>query len=205
VPDASQDVPPAVEPSKDVPVVPLKPLKPLEAVKKEKRYTGDRIAPARAYAIRALVDSGYSKKEICKREHVSINTVRAIQNSNRFDPARVDSIKQNLAAKWYQTADSAIDNIDATKLKQSSALQLATVAAISTDKARLIEGKATSRTEYMNVEDQAVNDEIARLEGELGAWERGDIVNTEGSEGERTTSAGLQAPETVDKGPNGAD
>ncbi len=196
--DSPLDVPPVV-PAPVVPVVPI------AAVKKyKKRFTGERMAPARAYAIRALADSGYSKTEICKREHISLNTIKAIQKSDKFDPARVDRIKHNLAAKWYQTADSAIDNIDATKLKASSALQLATVAAISTDKARLIEGKATSRTEYLDVADVALNDEIARLESELGGWKDGTIVNTVGSEGPHATPEGQHAPETMDKGSNEA-
>ncbi len=172
---------------------------------KSKRFTGERIATARAYAIRALVESGMTKKEIARREHISTNTIRAIQKSEKFDPQRVDRIKQGLAGKWYETADRAIDRIDDTKLQQSTALQLGTLAAISTDKARLIEGKATSRTEYVDASDQEINDEIARLEGELAGWKDGSIVNGEGIEEPHATLAGLSPSQTVEQGGEGAD
>jgi len=195
---------PSPEPSPVVPSQISLPIPIPTAAKPKKRNTGERMAPARAYAIRALVESGFNKREICKREHVSINTVNAIKNSPRFDPQRVDRIKQNLSAQWYDTGHRALNEISDQKLSESSALQLATVAAISTDKARLIEGKSTSRTEYVNAEDQAVNDEIARLEAEVGKWERGEVLNTEGLESEGTTSAGQLAPETIDEGAKGA-
>ena len=178
---------------------------PIDNKSKSKRFTGDRIAPARAYAIRALVESGMTKKEIAKREHISPNTIRAIQKSDKFDPQRVEHIKQNLAANWYQTADRAINAITDAKLEQSTALQLGTLGAISTDKARLIEGKATVRTEYVDSSDQAINDEIARLEGELAQWKSGDIVNSEGIELPLTTSAGQPASQTVDQGSDSAE
>lgn len=197
-----------VEPSSDVPnVVPLEvppdPVVPIEGVKKKPkgRYTGERMAPARAYAIRALVDSGFPKPEICRREHISKNTLKAIETSDKFDPQRIDRIKSSLSAHFYDTAHRSLEGVTPEKIEKASGLQLVTMAAISTDKARLIEGKATSRTEYLSVEDMALNTEIQRLEGELGQWKDGSIVNG-GIEGPDTTPIGVQAPETVDKGSN---
>jgi hypothetical protein len=192
-------------PLPDVPLIPVVPIKPLESIKKKsKRFTGDRIAPARAYAIRALVDSGFPIEEIARREHLSKNTVYAIKKDDRFDPQRVERIKGNLSAHFYDTAHRSLEGVTDEKIEKSSGLQLVTMAAISTDKARLIEGKATARTEYMSAEDQSVQDEIARLEGELTQWKDGDIVNAVGIEDQRTTPVGQHAPTTVDKGADSA-
>lgn len=199
-------MPEAVDPAPVIqPVVNPAPVVPKEAVKKkQKRYTGDRIAPARAYAIRALVESGFSRAEIARRDHVSNNTIAAIEKSDRFDPQRVERIKQGLSAHFYDRVNSALETITQEKLDKSTALQLMTVAAIGTDKARLIEGKATARTEYVDASDQAIDDEIARLEGELTQWKDGQIVNAQGLEEVGTTPEGQHALETVDGGSTGA-
>ena len=164
-----------------------------------------RLPLAQQLAIKALLDSGKSERSTAILSGVSRNTVRAVNKCTTLDPARVDTIKQGLAGKLYNTADRSIDSISDDKLEKSSAVQAMTTAAIAIDKARLIEGKATSRTEFVDSSDQEINDEIARLEGELGAYQRGEIVNTTGSEDPHTTSAGQPAAQTVDGGVNGAD
>ena len=199
------DVDPGVAPVEPVPVSPpiasIPPIDVLAVTPKSRVHTGTRMSSAKAYAIRALVDAGFSKRKIAEKEHISVNTVNAIKNSDRFDPQRVDRIKANLSAHFYDTVNRSLETITQEKLDKSSALQLMTVAAIGTDKARLIEGKATSRTEYMSVEDKAVQDEIARLEVELGKWQDGDILNT-GCEPLDATSTGQQASPTVEGGAN---
>ena len=167
-----------------------------------------RLPIAQQLAIKALLSAGKSERHTAVLSGVSRDTVRAVNKRKDLDPQTVDRIKNGLAGKLYTTADRSIDSITDEKLEKSSAVQSMTTAAIAIDKARLIEGKATSRTEYVNADDQAINDEIARLEGELGRWESGEVVNGEqlpGSEEERTTPAGLSPSQTVDQGANGAD
>ena len=163
---------------------------------------------AQQLAIKALLESGTSERKAATLSGVSRETVRAVQKCKSLDPERVDKIKRSLAGKFYDVTDRSLDHITDEKLEKSSSVQLATTAAIALDKARLIEGKATARTEYLDASDQAINDEIARLEGELARWESGEIVNAQelpGIEGESTTPAGQPASPTVDKGSNGAD
>lgn len=160
---------------------------------------------AQQLAIKALLESGKSERSTAKLSGVSRETVRAVKECKNLDPQAVDRIKAGLAGKFYSVADRAIDHITDDKLKGANPQQLIMTAAIGTDKARLIEGKATSRTEYVDASDQEINDEIAKLEGELARWQNGDLVNTEGYEEEDATPAGQHAPETVEQGTNGAD
>ena len=160
---------------------------------------------AQQLAIKALLESGKSERQIAKLTKNSRTTIRAINKRVDLDPQLVDRIKVGLAGKLYHTADRSIDAITDDKLEKSTAVQAMTTAAIAIDKARLIEGKATSRTEYVDASDQEINDEIARIEGELQHWKDGDIVNGEGIEDPHTTPAGQHASETVNQGVNGAD
>jgi len=160
---------------------------------------------AQQLAIKALLESGKSERSTAKLSGVSRETVRAVRECKNLDPQAVDRIKNGLAGKFYSTVDRSLDHITDSKLESASAQQLMMTAAIGTDKARLIEGKATVRTEYVNASDKEINDEIARLEGELAQWHSGELVNAEGIEEEPTTPAGQPASETVNQGDNGAD
>lgn len=160
-----------------------------------------RLPIAQQLAVKALLECGKSERHTAKLSGISRETVRAIKYCKSLDPQAVDRIKNGLAGKFYGIVDRSLDAIDNGKLDGSTAQQLMMVAAIGTDKARLIEGKATSRTEHLNASDQELNDEIARLEGELVKWEDGAIVKGEtvpGVEGEPTTPERLQASPSVE-------
>ena len=159
-----------------------------------------RLPLAQQLAIKALLESGKSERSTALLSGVSRNTVRAVNKCTTLDPDKVNTIKNGLAGKLYHTADRSIDSITDDKLDKSSAVQAMTTAAIAIDKARLIEGKATSRTELVDASDQEINEEIARLESELQGWKDGTIVNAVGSEDPLTTSEGQPASETVDRG-----
>lgn len=165
----------------------------------------NRLPIAQQLAIKALLESGKSERFTAKITKNSRETVRAVNKCQTLDPQLVDRIKSGLAAQFYGVVDRSLQSITDDKLKASTAQQLMMVAAIGTDKARLIDGKVTARTEYVNASDKEINDEIARLEGELGKWESGEVVNAEGNEPEHTTPAGQHASETVDPVPQGAD
>lgn len=138
-----------------------------------------RIPDAIGVQVKAYAEAGYSLKKISKMCGVSIETVRTIKASNKYDRALIEALKKGLADKYYRVADKALNAISDSKLANSSAPQLILTAATATDKARLIEGQATARVEFMNAADRELQDEIAQLEGELAAWQNGDIVNAE--------------------------
>ena len=155
-------------------------------------------------ATKALLESGASVRKAAKLSGLALDTVRAIRDCKTLDPDRVARIKEGMAGKLYDTANRSIDSITDDKLAKSTAVQAMTTAAIAIDKARLIEGKATARTEYVDATDQQINDEIARLEGELAGWKDGTLVNGQGVEEESTSPIGQPAVETVADGGNGA-
>lgn len=164
-----------------------------------------RLPLAKQLAIKALLEIGKSERQTAKLSGVSRDSVRAVNKRRDLDPKLVDRIKSGLAAKFYDAADRSLDHISHEKLAKSTSVQLMTTAAIGVDKARLIEGKATSRTEYVDATDKEINEEIAKLEAELEQWRSGDLVNTEtevstGIEDAPTTPAGQPAPQTVDQG-----
>lgn len=155
---------------------------------------------AQQLAVKALLESGKSERHTSKLAKVSRATVRAVNKCKSLDPQLVDRIKLGLASKLYEVADRSLDHITDDKMEKSTSVQLMTTAAIGIDKARLIEGKSTSRTEFVDASDQAINDEIVRLEAELGKWESGQVVN---SEEVLTTPAGLSPSQTVEEGGSG--
>jgi hypothetical protein len=163
-----------------------------------------RLPVAQQLAIKALLETGKSERHTARLSGVSRETVRAVKEAKNLDPQAVDRIKKGLSAKFYDVADRSLDHITDDKLKGAQPSQLIMTAGIATDKARLIEGKATARTEYVDASDKEIEDEIARLEGELTQWRNGDVVNA-GLEEAQATPAGQSAPETVDRGPDGAD
>ena len=158
-----------------------------------------RLPIAQQHAIKALLEIGKSERQTAKLAGVSRATVQAIKNCASLDLEQVGRIKEGLAAKFYGTVDRSLDSITDIKLKASSAQQLMMVAAIGTDKARLIEGKATSRTEFVDATDQAIQEEIGALEKELAELGgSGEVVDSEGSEDVGTVPEGQQAPPTVE-------
>ena len=151
-------------------------------------------------AIKAYLESGMSIKQTARLAKVSPTTVIVVKRLTSLNPDSVDRIKKLLAAKFYSVTDRSLDAITDEKLKKSSASQLIMVAAVGTDKARLIEGKATSRTEYVDAADKAIEEEIGTLEqelAELGA--NGEVVESTGSEAMPTIPEGQPAPSTVER------
>lgn len=142
-----------------------------------------RLPIAQQYAIRALIDSGKSIRQAAQLSGVSYMTAFTIKHAKTLDMEAVDKIKNGLAGKFYDVADRSLNHISNKKLKHSSAAQLIMVSAVSTDKARLIEGKATQRTEYIDATDKAIHEEISRTEAELAALGgTGDIIPTEAND-----------------------
>lgn len=150
---------------------------------------------AQQLAVKALLESGKSERHTAKLSGVSRESVRKIKECKSLDPQAVDRIKAGLAGKFYQAVDRSLDSISDKKLENATAQQLMMTAAIGTDKARLIEGKATSRTEYVDASDKELNEEIAKLEGELAQWQDGTLMNGEAVPNEEvpTTPDRLQA------------
>ncbi len=125
--------------------------------------------------IKALLESGYSVNKVAKMAKVCEMTVRAVKKLETLDLDRVTRIKKNLGNKFYATADRALDHVTDTKLKDASAPQLMMTAGIALDKARLIEGKATSRVEFQDADDKDLEAEIAALEAQI----KGEAIPTE--------------------------
>jgi hypothetical protein len=162
-----------------------------------------RLPIAQQLATRALLESGASERRAAKLSGLSRETVRAIKQAKNLDPDAVDRIKKSLSAKFYDVADRSLDHITDDKLEKAQPSQLIMTAGIATDKARLIEGKATQRTEYVDATDAQIQDEIARLEAEEAKLKANAI--DVGFEEVDTTPDTQPAPETVNQEANGAD
>ena len=129
----------------------------------------------------ALLEQGRTIGRVAKEMGVSRQVVKSVKaQPERWDRALVDAIKNKLAGKFYRIANRSIDAITDSKLQSASAAQLILVSATATDKARLIEGQATQRVAYESVADRELQDEIAKLEGELEAL-KGSAIEVEGS------------------------
>lgn len=75
-----------------------------------------------------------------------------------------DQIKEILANQWYMLAEACLQELSERRLDKLPAGQLATIAGIAQDKARLMEGKPTEViAQYIKVMEQImidVNDEM---------------------------------------------
>jgi hypothetical protein len=92
--------------------------------------------------------SSREKKKIltCMASGMSANTVAKQLKRNRRTVAKFldePATKMVLADMFERTARQALERIGPEKLEKSSALQLATVAGISTDKMRLLRNEPT--------------------------------------------------------------
>ena len=145
--------------------------------------TGDQVAVtlkriplATQLAVKALLDSGKTIKEVCKDSGLSTMTVWTIKHHKGLDPDRVDAIKKGLSGKFYSVADRSIDGITDEKIQKASVSQLIMTAGISVDKARLIEGQATARVEFRDATDDAIAREIEALEAQIAS---GPVVDAQ--------------------------
>jgi hypothetical protein len=130
-------------------------------------HTGNRLPESKLFAIKGLLEAGYSCRRTAAMARCSLSTVIAVKRRPELDPDVVTNIKRHLSGKFYRIADESLDGITDEKLQKASAPQLMTMAAIGIDKARLIEGQTTERTEFVNWTDRQLEAEIAQLEAEL--------------------------------------
>src|SRR3990167_6993860 len=164
----------------------VKPLKQLEGraitFKAPAMYTGESLPPSKRAAIKGMWAMNYSIADMVKAEKVSKNTIKAfILNEAHKDSELTDSIRKHLAGQWFMVGTRALHAITPEKLKSSSAPQLAIVASIATEKARLCEGLSTGRIE-IDLTDPDLDAQIAQKESELSAWRSGQLVNAQASE-----------------------
>lgn len=162
--------------------------KPLErkdgqSVKKAsyRKHTASKVSAATKQAIIALSRGNETQAEIIKRLHVSPSTVQAVLTAQAKweDSKTVETIRKGNAAFWWVTSRRALESITDEKLVRSSALQLGTLAAMATDKARLSEGLPTVRIEYQGQEDEALQARIAQLEGVLAQSDGYKVIQAE--------------------------
>ena len=161
----------------------------------------DNYQEAKAYAIKGLLAAGMGYQQISDELGVSERTISAIKKSEKLDPDRVKRIKDALPAKIYEKIDLSLESITPDKLEKATAHQAIMVAAIGIDKARLIEGQATSRMEFVNTTDRELAGQIAELSAKLEQMQTGEILDAELS----TNQSELESTEVVGLSPTNSE
>ena len=131
----------------------------------DKKVHGNRFSVAQKLAIRALKDSGMSEHQAQPIAGASRGTITRIWNDPELDdlsPQIVNKVKSGLGGLFYKRALGASLAISPEKLEASSALQLATVAGIMTEKGRLMEGLSTENLSFRGVA-QSIDDDRQKL------------------------------------------
>ena len=155
------------------PIIPSK--KSRKQYSHDKKVHGKRYAPAVKLAIKSLQGS-VSVDEAAALTGANRNTiVRAWEDPELEDlsPSVVRKTKIGLGGLFYKRALESSLAISAEKLSQSSALQLATVAGIMTEKGRLMEGLSTDNVSFRGVSQSIDEDRnkimkrISELNGEI--------------------------------------
>lgn len=120
----------------------------------DKKVHGKRYPITNKVAIMALKDASLSVRQVARLAHVSERQVYRVWNDpeiNDLVPDVVSKVKKGLGGLFYKRSLEATLSIDQEKLDESSALQLATVAGIMTEKGRLMEGLSTENVSHRGV------------------------------------------------------
>lgn len=152
-------------------IVPARPAGVTETgMPKRRKITKDDIVDAAL-----MLERDHSVPVIAKRLGLTEYQVEKIKDKRVELKTRTDVIKNVLGDFWYTLADEAMAQITEEKLKELSVPQLVTVAAIATDKARLLEGKPT---EIVAAYEEVINRYIVTNETKGQANEaEGDVVD----------------------------
>lgn len=115
---------------------------------------GNRYSLAQKLAIKAIQSAEVSSTHAATILKANPRTIQRIWNDPELEelvPQSVGKIKTGLGGLFYKRALGAALTITPEKLAQSSALQLATVAGIMTEKGRLMEGLSTENVAFKGV------------------------------------------------------
>lgn len=109
--------------------------------------TGNRLTLAQKFALRAQAKTGQNANSIAKQNGISPSTVIKVLNDPTLelvDNSEMEKLKDIHSQRLWMNALRGQLAITNEKLDQASALQLMTMSAIATEKARLMEEKSTS-------------------------------------------------------------
>jgi hypothetical protein len=139
----------------------------------DKKVHGKRYNLATKIAIAAMQGTGLSATQAAAATGAHISTIsRAWDNPElaELTPQVVQKTKSGLGGLFYKRALGSLLELTHEKLRESSALQLATTAGIMVDKARLMEGLSTENVSFRGVTEAIESDReklMKRIE-ELG-------------------------------------
>lgn len=149
----------------------------------DQKVHGKRYSMPTQIAIKAMANSGMTITEVAKQAGASrVAVYRIWEDPELKDLSQhaVNETKKGLSGLFYKRALEATKRIDADKLSQASALQLATVAGIMTEKGRLMEGLSTQNLTFGSVLAN-IDGEMSKISNKLG--ELGDdnsqVIDTE--------------------------
>ena len=132
---------------------------------KQRLKHGNRLKQTDKVAIMAMKEAGMTAMEAANATDSHVSTIyRAWENPELKDlaPSVVRSIKTGLGGLFYKRGLESTLAISPEKLSQSSALQLATVAGIMTEKGRLMEGLSTDNISFKGV-TQSIEEDRAKI------------------------------------------
>jgi hypothetical protein len=131
----------------------------------DKKVHGKRYTIAQKLAIKALQNTGLSPHEAQPIAGADRSTIIRIWEDKELDdlsPAIVNKVKSGLGGLFYKRALGATLAISEQKLSESSALQLATVAGIMTEKGRLMDGLSTENVSFRGL-SQSIDSDRAKI------------------------------------------
>ena len=91
----------------------------------------------------ALLSQGIPVGTIARRVGLSTRSIEDIKAAMPSLTAQADMLRDSMSSMFYILAEEALNHINDNKLAKMSALDLAKVASLGVEKARLMEGKPT--------------------------------------------------------------
>lgn len=139
----------------------------------DKKVHGKRYSISEKLAIKALQGAGMTVSQAKPLTNATNMAIMRIWNDPELDdlsPNVVLKTKNSLGGLFYKRALGATLGITPEKIQQSSALQLATVAGIMTEKGRLMDGLSTENVSFRGIAQSLDNDRAKIMEriNELG-------------------------------------
>lgn len=110
------------------------------------------LSTGRKLQIVGDLGKGMTPRQVGKKYGIgTASVIRVAQDPELYgvtDKTAISITKKLLAARFYQLTDLALSHIDPDKLKKMEPYRLAFMAAISLDKARLLEGESTENLSF---------------------------------------------------------
>lgn len=142
---------------------------------------GSRMDPFKAEVAQALLSQGFSGRKITETLSTSRAMLKLLSHQKVASSARAEKVKRGLRDRWALLADSTLTGITKNKIQESSAKELAYIAAKATEMAGLappsiVESYHQSLNAFVIQEPASASAQVVQAETQAGECLNGNTT-----------------------------